>query len=71
MIIEIVQIVTNILDENRNIKTSSTRESYVLTPETSKILKNVKTGELISTTVCITKKNRITDYIELPITEGL
>ena len=69
MTIEIIEIITNILDENRNLKTSSTREAYVLVPDAHKVLKHIKTGEIITTRLMINRKSRIKDYIEIQVTE--
>jgi hypothetical protein len=71
MTVEIIEIITNILDEDRNLKTSSSRESYVLVPESRKALKHVKTGEIITTRLMIDRKSRIKDYIEIEVTEDL
>ncbi len=71
MTVEIIEIITNILDENRNLKTSSTREAYVLVPDAHKALKHIKTGEIITTRLMISRKSRIKDYIEIKVTEDL
>jgi hypothetical protein len=65
MTIKIIEIITNILDENRNVETSSIRESYVLVPDAHKVLKHVKTGEIITTRLMIDRKSRIKNYIEV------
>ena len=65
MKISIIQTTTNILDLDRNIKSSSVTEAYVVEPELNKALKNIKTGEIILTRVCVTKKSKLADYIEI------
>jgi hypothetical protein len=69
MTVEIIEIITNILDEDRNLKSSSTMESYVLVPGAHKALKHVKTGEIITTRLMISRKSRIKDYVEIDVTE--
>ena len=61
----IVQTITNILNEDGIIQYTSSVESYVLTPAENKALKNTKTGEIITTRICINKKIKISDYIEI------
>ena len=53
MTINIIQTVTNILNEDRSIKSSSTVEAYLLIPDEGRALKNIKT-EHISEIVVIT-----------------
>jgi hypothetical protein len=65
MKITTIQKITNILTETGDLQFSETRESYVLTPEAGKILKNIKTGESITTKICVSKKALIKNYIEL------
>lgn len=65
MKISIIQTITNILNEDRSINTTSTRESYVLTPADGYILKNIKTGQTVKTKICLNKKIKINDYIEI------
>lgn len=61
----IIQTITNILNEDGSLISSNTVEAYVLTPEEGYILKNVKTGEIITTKICLSKKIKINDYIEV------
>jgi riboflavin synthase alpha subunit len=60
-----IQKITNILSETGEVQFSETRESYVLTPEVGKILKNIKTGESVTTKICVSKKALIKNYIEI------
>ena len=61
----IIQTITNILNEDRSIKSSTINESYVLTPDENKVLKNIKTGKIITTRICVNKKIKLADYIEV------
>lgn len=65
MKISIIQTITNILNEDRSINATSTRETYVLTPADGYILKNIKTGQVVKTKICLNKKIKINDYIEI------
>ena len=65
MTITTIQTITNILDEAGIIKSTSKVESYILTPAENKVLKNIRTGEIITTRICVTRKAKISDYIEL------
>lgn len=65
MTINIIQTVTNILNEDRSIKSSSTVEAYLLIPAEGRALKNIKTGEIIKTKLCLNKKVKLQDYIEV------
>jgi hypothetical protein len=59
MKVNTIQKITNILAESGEIFSSTTVESYVLIPEANKILKNIKTGETITTKICVSKKSLI------------
>lgn len=61
----IIQTITNILNEDGIIQSTSSVEAYVLTPAENKVLKNIKTGEIITTRICINKKIKLSDYIEI------
>lgn len=65
MKITTIQKITNILSETGELYSSETHESYVITPEAGKILKNIKTGESITTKICVGKKTLIKNYIEI------
>ncbi len=65
MKITTIQKITNILSEAGELCSSEIHESYVLTPEAGKILKNIKTGESITTKICVGKKTLIKNYIEI------
>ncbi len=65
MKINTIQKITNIISEDNVILSSEILESYVLTPSAGKILKNIKTGESITTKICVGKKALIKNYIEI------
>ena len=65
MTINIIQTITNTLNEDRTIKTSSTIETYLISPAEGKVLKNIKTGEIIKSKICLNKRVKIEDYIEV------
>lgn len=60
-----IQKIINILSEDKELLSSETQESYVLTPDTGKVLKNIKTGETITTKICVSKRSLIKNYIEV------
>ena len=60
-----IQKIVNILSEANELLSSETQESYVLTPDINKVLKNIKTGETITTKLCVGKKSLIKNYIEI------
>jgi hypothetical protein len=65
MKITTIQKITNLLSETGELYSSEIQESYVITPEVGKILKNIKTGESITTKICVGKKTLIKNYIEV------
>lgn len=67
MTINIIQTITNTLNEDRTIKTSSMIETYLISPAEGKVLKNIKTGEIIKSKICLNKKVKIADYIEIEV----
>lgn len=67
----IIQTITNILNEKEELISTTTTQTYVLTPDEGFMLKNIKTGLIVTTKICINQKSKVADYIELPITEGL
>ena len=69
MKVNTIQKITNILSESGEMFSSTLVESYVLIPESNKVLKNVKTGETITTKICVGKKSLIKNYIEVDIPE--
>jgi hypothetical protein len=71
MKVNTIQKITNILTESGELLSSVILESYVLIPDTHKILKNIKTGETIATKICVSKKSLIKNYIEIDDPEAL
>lgn len=67
MKITIYQTISNVLNEDRSIRSSSTVESYLLEPDFGKYLKNKVTGEIIYSKICITKHSKIADWEEFVI----
>jgi hypothetical protein len=63
----IIQTITNIFDENKVLKSSSTTEQYVLEAEENYVLKNIKTNKVFWSAVCLNSKAKIADYIEIEV----
>lgn len=64
MTIKIVQTVIITMTEDRKVESTSTTENFVVEADTNKLLKNIKTGQTTKG-VCVTKKSKIADYIEI------
>lgn len=67
MIININQTITNLLGANRQVISSRTSEAYLLTPESGKCIKNIKTGKIYINTFSIGSKKNISDYVDWPL----
>jgi len=65
MKINIIQTVTNILDEDRKLIKTSLTEAYVLTPDEGKALKNINTGKVYASSISLGNKSQVKDYIEI------
>lgn len=65
MKIKIVQTTTNILTEDRQVESTSITETFVIEAEKDKVLKNIKTGQIIRSLVSVSKKSKIEDYVEI------
>ena len=65
MKIKILQTISNVFSENRNLESTSSTECYVLQAEEGKLLKHSKTGKTTRYAVCVQKKRNIADYIEI------
>lgn len=65
MKIEIRQTISNTLDENRKLISSSTVENTILYPAEGKALKNLKTGKVYFGFVCLSPKDKASDFIEI------
>ena len=69
MKINIIQTITNILDENRQMIKTSTSDNYILYPETGKAIKDTITGQIYTSSVSIGSKSNLKNYIEINIEE--
>ena len=65
MTIKILQQISNILTLDGQLEQTNTSESFIISPENGKLLKNVLTGEVIDCWVCVNKKSKIQNYIEI------
>lgn len=65
MKIEIRQTISNTLDENRKLISSSTVENTVLYPAEGKALKNIKTGKVYPGFICLSPKDKVSDFVEI------
>ena len=69
MKINIIQTITNILDENRQMIKTSTSDNYILYPEVGKVIKDTITGQIYTSSVSIGSKSNLKNYIEINIEE--
>ena len=69
MKINIIQTITNILDENRQMIKTSTSDNYILYPEADKVIKDTITGQIYTSSVSIGSKSNLKNYIEIDIEE--
>lgn len=65
MTTKIIKTTTTIMREDRTVESTSSTESFVLEADPGFVLKNVTTGELTRSRVCVTKKAKLADYIEV------
>jgi hypothetical protein len=65
MNIKIVQTTITTMREDRTVESTSSTESFVLEADSGKVLKNIATGEIIRSRVCVTKKAKLADYTEV------
>lgn len=65
MKIKILQTTTTILSLDKQVESTTSVESYILEAEDGNILQNIKTGQLSRSRVCVTKKQDISNYIEV------
>ena len=61
----IFQTITNILNEDGTVERSITTERCRIVPENGKVLKNIKTGQIFASSICVNNKNKIANYIEI------
>lgn len=67
MIIKILQTISNTFSESGKLESSYSSEQYVICAEEGKLLKNIKTGDITSSLVCLNKKDKIKNYIEVEV----
>ena len=65
MRLEIHEVISNILNEKRELIRSKTSESYVIYPEVGKILRNKKTGLTADTFIGVGSKDDLSLYEEI------
>ena len=65
MIIKMLQTISNILTLDGQLEQTTTSESYTIRPEEGKLLKNILTGEVTSCLVCVNKKAKLQNYVEI------
>ena len=69
MTLNIIQTITNVLDENREVLRTMTSEAFMLTPAAGKAIKNIKDGNSYTHPINIGSKGKLKDYIEIDINE--
>ena len=67
MTINIIQTITNILDENRQLVSTAVTEAYVLYPAAGKAIKNKVNDRVYTSSVNIGSKGNIGDYVEIDL----
>ena len=65
MEININQIIRNVLNEDRTLKSTQTTESYMIIPATRKHLVNTKTGESFIGAISLGSRWKVSDFIEV------
>ena len=67
MKIKILQTISNTFSEDGTLESSYSSEQFIIRADEGKVLKNIKTGEITSSLVCLNKKEKIKNYIEVEI----
>lgn len=67
MKIKILQTISNTFSEDGTLEYSYSSEQFTIRADEGKVLKNIKTGEITSSLVCVNKKEKIKNYIEVEI----
>lgn len=62
---KIVKTTITTMNEDRVVESTSSSESFVLEADPGKVLKNITTGAITRSLVCVTKKAKIAEYIEI------
>ena len=65
MKIKIIQTIVNTLDEARNILSTATAETYTISPDVGKCIKDLVNNKIYSCTINIGSKNKLKNYIEI------
>lgn len=65
MRITIYQTISNVLNEDRSIRSSSTTEAYLIEPDPGKWLRNKLTGEVLKSGICVNKKTKLNEWEEI------
>lgn len=65
MTIKLLQTISNVFLENGELETSYSSECYMIQPKPGKLLQNIKTGETTAYAVCVNKKKKLENYIEI------
>ena len=65
MEININQIIRNVLNEDRTLKSTQKTESYIIIPADGKRLVNTKTGESFVGAISLGSRWKVSDFIEV------
>lgn len=65
MTIKRIQTISNIFKESGELEYSITTEQFTLEADKGKLLQNTKTGEITACLVCVNKKEKLNNYIEI------
>ena len=65
MEININQIIRNVLNEDRTLKSTQKTESYIIIPADGKHLVNIKTGESFVGAISLGSRWKVSDFIEV------
>ena len=65
MEINIHQIIRNVLNEDRTLKSTQTTESYMIIPAPGKHLVNTKTGESFVGAISLGGRWKVSDFMEV------
>ena len=69
MKITTIQTITNTFDESHILLATRVNETYLITPDVGKVLKNKHTGRLFFAGLYVTKEQEIKDYEEIEETK--
>lgn len=65
MTTQIINTLTTVMDENRNIIATREDESYILTPAPNKIIRHTLSGQLFICSVGVAQKHKLCEYEEI------